>query len=58
MSKQTYQGQAYKALSKDLTKVNKDIESVGSKIDALNKKNIKSDITSSLNSSFESTIKR
>lgn len=58
MSKQTYQGQAYKALSKDLTKVNKDIESVGSKIDALNKKNIKSDITSSLNSSFESTIKK
>lgn len=58
MSKQTYKGQAYKALSKDLTKVNKDIESVGSKIDALNKKNIKSDITSSLNSSFESTIKK
>jgi len=58
MSKQTYKGQAYKSLSKDLTKVNKDIESVGSKIDALNKKTIKSDITASLTSSFESTIKK
>lgn len=58
MSKQTYQGQAYKVLSKDLTKVNKDISNLGEKIDGLNKKKIKSDITSSLTSSFESTIKK
>lgn len=58
MSKQTYRGQAYKSLAKDLTNVNNQIKKVGSQIDGLNKKNIKSDITSSLANSFESTIKK
>lgn len=58
MSKQTYKGQAYKTLSKDLTKVNSQIKKVGDQIDGLNKKNIKSDITSSLVNSFETTIKK
>lgn len=58
MSKSAYKGQAYKALAKDLSKVEKDMKKVGSQIDNLNKKNIKSDITKSLSNSFESTIKK
>ena len=58
MSKTTHNSQSYKALSKELTSVGNKIKKVGSQIDNLNKKSIKTDITKSLANSFESVIKQ